>query len=97
MGYSCFSLTLCVKSESSIHCSLIDDYDRLELVLSCLVYIANTRKYWISVDVSKNMNYQDEIENYSYIGLDFWMSHFITMLDYKNPLMGMSCSTIMIR
>ena len=39
------------------------DYDRLELVLGCLLLIANTRRYWITVDVVRNLNTDEEEEN----------------------------------
>lgn len=65
-----------------------DDYNQCELVLNCLVYIVNIRKYWITVDVIKDINTDNEIENYSYIGLDLWMTNFIQLLDFTNPEMG---------
>ena len=42
------------------------------------------------MDVCKNINTEDEIDNYSYINLNYWMSQFILLLDYSNPLMSNS-------
>ena len=67
--------------------STVDDYDRLELVLSCLLLIANTRRYWIVVDVVRNINTEEEEENASYVDLDLWMTNFIRVLQYNNEMM----------
>ena len=67
------------------------DYDRLELGLGCLLLIANTRRYWITVDVVRNLNTDEEEENASYVDLDLWMGYFIEVLCYNNPLMS-ACS-----
>lgn len=64
------------------------DYDRLELVLGCLLLIANTRRYWITVDVVRNLNTDEEEENASYVDLDLWMRYFIEVLRYNNPMMS---------
>ena len=64
----------------------IDDYDRCEIVLDCLLLIANVRRYWISVDVTKNINTEEEITNYSCIDLDVWMGLFSTILTTDIPL-----------
>ena len=64
------------------------DYDRLELVLGCLLLIANTRRYWITVDVVRNLNTDEEEENASYVDLDLWMRYFIEVLRYNNPIMS---------
>ena len=63
-----------------------DDFDRCELVLDCLLLIANVRRYWISVDVTKNINTEEEIPNYSCIDLDVWMGLFSTILTTDIPL-----------
>lgn len=64
------------------------DYNRLELVLGCLLLIANTRRYWITVDVIRNLNTEDEEDNASYVDLDLWMGYFIEVLRYNNPMMS---------
>ena len=53
--------------------------------------IANTRRYWITVDVVRNLNTDEEEENASYVDLDLWMGYFIEVLCYNNPLMS-ACS-----
>ena len=44
------------------------------------------RRYWISVDVTKNINTEEEIANYSCIDLDVWMGLFGTILTTDIPL-----------
>lgn len=63
-------------------------------MLSCLDCIAKIRKYWITVDVIKDINTENEVENYSYIGLDVWMTNFIQVLQYSNPEMGMDLRSL---
>ena len=65
---------------------LIDDYDKLELILTCLLLIANTRRYWIMVDVIRDINTDHEQEDASCIDLDIWMSFFSVLLQYNNPM-----------
>ena len=75
------------QSAAFARLSTVDDYDRLELVLSCLLLIANTRRYWIVVDVVRNINTEEEEENASYVDLDLWMTNFIRVLQYNNEMM----------
>ena len=56
-------------------------------MLNCLLLIANTRRYWIIVDVVRNINTEEEEENASYVDLDLWMTNFIQVLRYNNEMM----------
>ena len=77
------------SSKLSWGCSLIvDDYDKLELILTCLLLIANTRRYWIMVDVIRDINTDHEQEDASCVDLDIWMSFFSVMLQYTNSMFG---------
>ena len=62
------------------------DYDKCELILRCLLSIANIRRYWITVDVTRNINTENEQENATYVDIDIWMSFFSSLLQYENPI-----------
>lgn len=66
----------------------LDDYDRLELVLNCLLLIANIRRYWILVDVTRDINTDYEVENASCIDLKIWMGFFSDILKYKSIMLS---------
>lgn len=55
-------------------------------MLQCLLHIANIRRYWMFVDVVKNINTEEEQENYSCIDLDTWMTFFRSVLSLSLPM-----------
>lgn len=48
--------------------------------------IANTRRYWIMVDVTRDINTENEVDNASCVDLQVWMGFFSDILKFRNDM-----------